>query len=71
MTSSMAGGKPTSPPPVGIYSQSDHSIVVHDNDPNTNLNVDLSDHGNANPRTPITLWGQWGGKHQVWEFQQA
>ncbi|KAF9467502.1 carbohydrate-binding module family 13 protein [Collybia nuda] len=37
----------------------------------TPINVDLSDHGNANPGTPITLWGKWEGKHQTWRFQEV
>ena len=39
--------------------------------PNSNFNVDLSDHGNANPGTPVTLWEKWEGENQVWRFEQA
>lgn len=67
MTSSRAGGKPSSPQTISIYSQSDHSILIRD----TNVNVDLSDHGNPADRTPITLWGKWSGKNQVWRLEEA
>ncbi|KAL4254141.1 Ricin B-like lectin [Abortiporus biennis] len=40
--------------------------------PNTRLNIDLSDHGNPTPGTPITLWNKWApGINQRWRFQQA
>ncbi|KAF7986859.1 hypothetical protein HWV62_12586 [Athelia sp. TMB] len=32
----------------------------------TEFNLDLSDHGNPTPGTPITLWGKWSGKNQTW-----
>ncbi|KAF8889055.1 ricin B-like lectin [Infundibulicybe gibba] len=35
------------------------------------INIDLSDHGNPNPGTPVTLWGQWEGQHQTWRFEQV
>ena len=39
---------------------------------NTNFNLDLSDHGNPNPGTPITLWGKWeGGTNQTWHFEEG
>lgn len=44
-----------------------NSILIH----NTGINVDLSDHGNAADKTPVTLWGQWPGENQVWDLQQA
>ncbi|KAG7094087.1 hypothetical protein E1B28_007706 [Marasmius oreades] len=37
----------------------------------TAMNIDLSDHGNSNNGTPVTLWGQWEGSHQAWRFEQA
>ncbi|TRM66800.1 carbohydrate-binding module family 13 protein [Schizophyllum amplum] len=39
--------------------------------PNTTLNIDLSDHGNSKPGTPIGLWGKWEGRHQCWHFSEA
>ncbi|KAI9566639.1 carbohydrate-binding module family 13 protein [Boletus coccyginus] len=38
---------------------------------NTNFSVDLSDHGNSEPGTPVQLWGRWGGENQVWRLQQV
>jgi len=35
------------------------------------MNVDLSDHGNAADRTPVTLWGEWKGQNQIWMLQEA
>ncbi|KAI0821755.1 ricin B-like lectin [Trametes gibbosa] len=38
----------------------------------TNLSLDLSDHGNATPGTPVTLWQKWeGGLNQTWRFEEA
>ncbi|KAF9073993.1 ricin B lectin domain-containing protein [Rhodocollybia butyracea] len=37
----------------------------------TAMNVDLSDHGNAEPGTIVTLWGKWEGKNQTWRFEEA
>ncbi|KAF9779263.1 carbohydrate-binding module family 13 protein [Thelephora terrestris] len=37
----------------------------------SNFNVDLSDHGNPNPNTPVTLWEKWEGENQVWSFKEA
>ena len=37
----------------------------------TEMDVDLSDHGNPKDGTPITLWGKWEGENQVWKFQEA
>ncbi|KAJ8073625.1 hypothetical protein PM082_011903 [Marasmius tenuissimus] len=34
-------------------------------------NLDLSDHGNAQGGTKVTLWTQWEGEHQTWLFQEA
>jgi len=36
--------------------------------PNTQLNIDLSDHGNPTPGTPVTLWIRWEADNQCWEF---
>ena len=43
------------------------SIFVRD----SHFNVDLSDHGNATPGTPVTIWGKWEGENQVWRFEQV
>ncbi|KAI6140110.1 hypothetical protein BKA82DRAFT_4215800 [Pisolithus tinctorius] len=37
--------------------------------PGTNQNVNLSDHGNATPGTPVTLWGKWNGNNQLWHIE--
>ncbi|KAF9269189.1 hypothetical protein L218DRAFT_953738 [Marasmius fiardii PR-910] len=37
----------------------------------TAMNIDLSDNGNANNGTPVTLWGEWEGIHQAWRFEEA
>ncbi|KAI0773163.1 ricin B-like lectin [Trametes elegans] len=38
----------------------------------TDYVLDLSDHGNPNPGTPVTLWKKWeGGTNQVWKFEEA
>lgn len=37
--------------------------------PGTSFNVDMSDHGNSTPGTPVTLWGKWKGINQTWEFK--
>ena len=40
--------------------------------PNTHYNLDLSDHGNSNPGTPVTLWKKWeGGTNQTWRFEEG
>ncbi len=40
--------------------------------PNTHYNLDLSDHGNPTPGTPVTLWGKWHpGKNQTWRFEDG
>ncbi|PIL34506.1 hypothetical protein GSI_03283 [Ganoderma sinense ZZ0214-1] len=40
--------------------------------PNTRYNLDLSDHGNPTPGTPVTLWSKWHpGKNQTWRFEDA
>ncbi|KAI5998559.1 carbohydrate-binding module family 13 protein [Pisolithus orientalis] len=39
--------------------------------PGTNQNVDLSDHGNATPGTPVTLWGKWNGNNQLWRIESV
>ncbi|KAI0710824.1 ricin-type beta-trefoil lectin domain-like-domain-containing protein [Earliella scabrosa] len=34
--------------------------------------LDLSDHGNPNPGTPVTLWKKWeGGTNQTWRFEEV
>ncbi|KAF9244435.1 carbohydrate-binding module family 13 protein [Melanogaster broomeanus] len=38
--------------------------------PGTNFNVDLSDHGNSTPGTPVELWGRWAGQNQLWKLQK-
>ncbi|KAF8547509.1 carbohydrate-binding module family 13 protein [Imleria badia] len=38
---------------------------------NTNFSVDLSDHGNSTPGTPVQLWGRWAGENQVWKLQKV
>jgi len=68
MANSVAGGESSLPrPSVLTYSRSDHSIFYH----STNANVNLSDNGNPANFTPITLWGQWAGEHQVWCLENA
>ncbi|EIM84727.1 ricin B-like lectin [Stereum hirsutum FP-91666 SS1] len=37
--------------------------------PGTTFNIDMSDHGNATPGTPVTLWGKWEGKNQTWRIE--
>ncbi|KAH0835445.1 ricin-type beta-trefoil lectin domain-like-domain-containing protein [Lanmaoa asiatica] len=37
---------------------------------NTNFCVDLSDHGNSKPGTPVQMWGRWEGQNQVWRLQK-
>ena len=59
----MAGGKSDSPQTVDIYSQSNCIIVVKD----SKQSVDLADHGNRTPGTPVIL----GGEHQVWIFKET
>ncbi|THH15412.1 hypothetical protein EW146_g5051 [Bondarzewia mesenterica] len=44
-----------------------YRIFIH----NTSYNVDLSDHGNPNPGTPVTLWSKWEGTNQTWRFERA
>ncbi|KAL4066331.1 carbohydrate-binding module family 13 protein, partial [Scleroderma yunnanense] len=39
--------------------------------PETQFNIDLSDHGNPNPGTPVTLWARWDGQNQLWRLQQV
>ena len=40
--------------------------------PNTHYNLDLSDHGNPTPGTPVTLWGKWHpGTNQTWRFEEG
>lgn len=37
----------------------------------THYSVDLADHGNSTPGTPVQLWGRWAGENQVWEARQV
>ena len=39
--------------------------------PDTPFNVDLSNHGDATPGTPVELWGKWQGVNQTWKFQKG
>ncbi|PPQ67441.1 hypothetical protein CVT26_007235 [Gymnopilus dilepis] len=39
--------------------------------PDTNQNLDLSDHGNSTPGTAITLWSQSDGRNQLWKFEKG
>ncbi|KAF8797635.1 ricin B-like lectin [Phlegmacium glaucopus] len=39
--------------------------------PDTNKDVDLSDHGNPTPGTPIALWGRWVAFNQAWYFERV
>ena len=68
MSNTVAGGESSLPRPLAPrYSRSDYSIFID----NTEINVDLSDHGNAADCTPVTLWGKWAGKNQVWSLEPA
>jgi hypothetical protein len=42
-----------------------HRIFV----PSTNYNLDLFNHGDPTPGTPITLWWTWAGIHQTWKIE--
>uniref|UniRef100_A0A8H8CG26 Ricin B lectin domain-containing protein n=1 Tax=Psilocybe cubensis TaxID=181762 RepID=A0A8H8CG26_PSICU len=33
-------------------------------------NVDLTNHGDPTPGTPIAIWGRWQGQNQVWYFER-
>jgi len=44
-----------------------HRLFIH----GTRLNIDLSDHGNTTPGTPVILWGKWAGDNQCWRFEPA
>ncbi|KAF5340414.1 hypothetical protein D9757_007332 [Collybiopsis confluens] len=46
-----------------------HKLFVPGAQPATCM--DLSDHGNANPGTKVTLWEAWEGKNQCWRFIHA
>ncbi|KZP23983.1 carbohydrate-binding module family 13 protein [Athelia psychrophila] len=37
--------------------------------PGTKFNLDLADHGNKKPGTPVTIWGHWSGKNQTWKIE--
>jgi len=39
--------------------------------PNTQFVLDLADHGNPTPGTPVTLWTQWEGTNQSWSVEPA
>jgi len=54
-----------------IYKDDHDSSVYRIFVPGANkINIDLSDNGNPRDGTPVTLWGQWEGKHQTWRFEQ-
>lgn len=38
--------------------------------PFTNYNIDLYNHGDPTPGTPITLWWTWEGLHQTWKIER-
>lgn len=44
-----------------------HRIFVH----NTTQNIDLSNHGDPTPGTPVTLWEKTRGKNQTWIFDKV
>ncbi|OSC98570.1 carbohydrate-binding module family 13 protein [Trametes coccinea BRFM310] len=67
-------------PIVASTKWADFEIRPDSNDPSTfrvflkgtNFVLDLSDHGNPNPGTPVTLWESWeGGSNQTWRFEEA
>ncbi|KAI0315946.1 carbohydrate-binding module family 13 protein [Amylostereum chailletii] len=35
------------------------------------FNLDLSDHGNPTPGTPVSIWGHWHGQNQLWKLQSG
>ncbi|KAI1793804.1 ricin B lectin domain-containing protein [Ganoderma leucocontextum] len=40
--------------------------------PNTQFNMDLSDHGSAVPGTHVVIWTKWHpGKNQTWRFEEV
>ena len=40
--------------------------------PNTQFNLDLSDHGSATPGTHVVVWTKWSpGKCQTWRFEEG
>lgn len=39
--------------------------------PGTDKDMDLSDHGNTTPGTPVELWGRWVAFNQVWYFEKG
>ncbi|KAF8063233.1 hypothetical protein FPV67DRAFT_1451725 [Lyophyllum atratum] len=43
----------------------------HNSEAYRKLNVDLSDYGNVNNGTPVTIWGNSGKPHQTWKFVQG
>lgn len=38
---------------------------------NTPFNLDLTDHGNPTPGTPVAVWGAWEGRNQCWRIERA
>jgi len=38
---------------------------------NTNFNLDLTDNGNPTPGNPLSIWGAWEGRNQVWRIERA
>lgn len=39
--------------------------------PGTPFNLDLSNHGDSTPGTPVELWGKWQGANQTWIFNKS
>ncbi|RDB22003.1 hypothetical protein Hypma_010813 [Hypsizygus marmoreus] len=35
------------------------------------MNMDLAEHGNAKPGTPVTIWTKWEGENQAWQFEEV
>jgi len=33
--------------------------------------VDLSDHGNPENGTAVTIWSEWEGQNQLWSFEEV
>jgi hypothetical protein len=58
-------------PPICNLSYSLTSITNRIYVPGTEYCVDLSDHGNPNNGTIVTLWAAWKGANQAWIFDQV
>ncbi|KAG6901563.1 hypothetical protein C0995_010497 [Termitomyces sp. Mi166 len=60
------------PVPWNIFHDKDDDSVYRIFVPDTNFNIDLSDHGNPDNGTLVTLWGKWQpGVNQTWRFEQG